>query len=298
MPGECHAHFFMNGTDYRQAVELHREQPSEAWIRTLFQEYRDRGVSFIRDGGDHYGVSLLAKQLAPEYEIDYRTPVFAIHRKGHYGKVVGRAYSDLREYAALVREAAAAGADFIKIMTAGIMDFQTDTGLTGEPLPLPEVKELVHIAHEEGFAVMSHTNGADSVKIAVEAGVDSLEHGNFQNRSSLTELADAETVWVPTLVTVKNLIGCGRFSDAVLNRIWEKNRHALSDGVRLGVRLAAGSDAGAFQVRHGEGICQEEAAIRQILSDPEQEAPLTDREISDKIEAGERQIRARFRRKR
>ena len=38
---------------------------------------------------------------------------------------------------------------------------------------------MVHIAHEEGFAVMSHTNGCYGVQAAVEAGVDSIEHGNY-----------------------------------------------------------------------------------------------------------------------
>ena len=38
---------------------------------------------------------------------------------------------------------------------------------------------MVYIAHEEGLAVMSHTNGAKAVADAVEAGADSIEHGNY-----------------------------------------------------------------------------------------------------------------------
>ena len=80
---------------------------------------------------------------------------------------------------------------------------------------------MVHIAHEEGFAVMSHTNGIYGVQAAIEAGVDSIEHGNYMNKETLTMLADSNSVWVPTLVTVRNLMGCGRFEDAVLRTITE-----------------------------------------------------------------------------
>ena len=90
-------------------------------------------------------------------------------------------------------------------MTTGILDFNEHGAITGTPLDGSEVKEMVHIAHEEGMAVMSHTNGDYGVQAAVAAGVDSLEHGNYMNEESLAMLAESDTVWVPTLVTVRNL---------------------------------------------------------------------------------------------
>ena len=92
-------------------------------------------------------------------------------------------------------------------MTTGLLDFKNHGKVTGEPLEAEEVKEMVHIAHEEGFAVMSHTNGAYGTRAAIEAGVDSLEHGNYMDEETVTMLAESSTVWVPTLVTVRNLIG-------------------------------------------------------------------------------------------
>lgn len=58
-------------------------------------------------------------------------------------------------------------------------------------------ERMVHIAHEEGFAVMSHTNGCYGVQAAVEAGVDSIEHGNYMDDETISMLADSESVWVP-----------------------------------------------------------------------------------------------------
>ena len=105
MFGECHAHMLMDGIDYREAVKLHRESVCESKIREYFEAYRRAGVSFVRDGGDNCGVSRRAAQIAGEYGIDYRTPVFAIHKEGHYGRIVGRSFGNMREFHQRVREA-------------------------------------------------------------------------------------------------------------------------------------------------------------------------------------------------
>lgn len=72
---------------------------------------------------------------------------------------MGRGFDTLKEFHQRVLEAASEGADFIKIMTTGLLDFNDHGKVTGTPVDAAEVKEMVHIAHEEGFAVMSHTNG-------------------------------------------------------------------------------------------------------------------------------------------
>lgn len=269
MFGECHAHIIMDGVNYRHAIDLHRNGPDDNVIREHLKIYQDRGIIFVRDGGDALGVSARAKELAPEYGIDYRTPVFAIHKEGHYGSIVGKSFSTMPEFYKRVLEAKEQGADFIKIMTTGLLDFNAHGAITGTPLDAAEVKEMVHIAHEEGMAVMSHTNGTYGVQAAVEAGVDSLEHGNYMNEESLTMLSESHTVWVPTLVTVRNLLGDGRYADETLKPIIETAEENVRKAFRLGVKVAPGSDAGAYRVLHGQGIQDEMQAFVQILGNEE-----------------------------
>lgn len=269
MFGECHAHIIMDGVNYRHAIDLHRNGPDDNVIREHLKIYQDRGIIFVRDGGDALGVSARAKELAPEYGIDYRTPVFAIHKEGHYGSIVGKSFSTMPEFYKRVLEAKEQGADFIKIMTTGLLDFNAHGAITGTPLDAAEVKEMVHIAHEEGMAVMSHTNGTYGVQAAVEAGVDSLEHGNYMNEESLTMLSESHTVWVPTLVTVRNLLGDGRYADETLKPIIETAEENVRKAFGLGVKVAPGSDAGAYRVLHGQGIQDEMQAFVQILGNEE-----------------------------
>lgn len=279
----------MNGTDYRKAVQTHKVQANEASVRSALEAYRKAGVTYVREGGDPYGASLLAGRLASEYGIEYRSPVFAIHKNGHYGKIVGRGFDTLKEYHQRVLEAASEGADFIKIMTTGLLDFNDDGKVTGTPVDEAEVREMVHIAHEEGFAVMSHTNGIYGTRAAIEAGVDSLEHGNYMDTETIAMLADSNTVWVPTLVTVRNLAGCGRYEDSVLNPIIHQAEVLVRLAYQKKVKVAPGSDAGAYMVPHGKGILQEWEAFRQILGDSG--------EVKEWLKTGEKEIRDRFKRK-
>lgn len=289
MFGENHAHIFMNAVNYREAVKCHEQGVDEQIIRAHFQAYQEKGITFVRDGGDDLHVSEKAREIAREYGITYYTPLFAIHKNGHYGKIVGRGFDNMKEYAHLVQTVKSMGGDFIKIMTTGIMDFATDGSVTETALPGWEVKEMVHIAHEEGLAVMSHTNGAEAVADAVQAGADSIEHGNYMDEDTLKLMAESQAVWVPTITVVKNILGCGRFSDEVLNKIWEAGSRKIRRGYELGVNMALGSDAGAYLVPHGQGLLDEWSCFQEILGDK------TD--LETRLLEGEAIIRKKFKKR-
>lgn len=289
MFGECHAHIFMDGENYQNAVAVHKDQVNEQIVREHLKAYQKRNISFVREGGDYLGVSSLARELAPEYGIDYRSPVFAIHKQGHYGGIVGFGFRNMKEYKDLVEKAAHSGADFIKIMTTGIMDFCNRGKVTGSPLTREEIKEMVHIAHEEGFSVMSHTNTSQGVCDAIEAGVDSIEHGAFMTEEVIRELADSSSIWVPTVVTVKNLLGSGRYDDSIIREIWNGLGRNLKYAFDQKAMIALGSDAGAYQVFHGQGIEEEYRAFCEVLGETE--------ELIYRLKKAEEEIKKRFCRK-
>ena len=287
MFGECHGHIFMNGSNYIQARDQYRNGPVEADIRSKLSAYQNAGVTCFRDGGDRYGASLLARALAPGSGIDYRTPGFALHHKGHYGGIVGFAFETMEEYRHLVDRVKEAGGDFIKVMFSGIIDFSGAGNVTEEPLSSDEIREMVHIAHEEGFSVMAHVNGARAVYDAIEAGTDSIEHGYFMDEECLAALAGSGSIWVPTISTVHNPLLSDRFPEKVMRRLDEDQAERIGKAWNMGCRIALGSDAGAFMVPHPDGIKTEYERICRIVG----EGPETDRRLC----AAEEEIRSRFR---
>lgn len=254
---ECHGHIFMDGTEYSAAKERHSAGPVETSIRKNLQQLLDSGVTYFRDGGDNLGVSMCARTLAGEYGIEYVTPIFAIHRRGRYGGIVGKAYDTLSDFVALAEEARAMGCDFIKIMFSGIMRFDHDKPFSCPPLEEGEIVSLVSAAHDMGLRVMAHVNGADAVFAAARAGTDSIEHGYYADDACLEAMAAADCIWVPTLSAVDAFIGRDGFDRDTVEDILAQQLKQIHKASVMGVLVASGSDSGAVGVSHGGGIRRE-----------------------------------------
>ena len=264
MKADCHIHMVLDGIHWKDAIRRHEKGADEKFIRKALGWYEELGYTYLRDGGDRWGVGKRAREVAAERGIVYRTPLAPLCKAGHYGAFIGEKYADLKEYAALVRRHRDDGADFIKIMIAGLMDFDRFGVLTEGGLTDGEIRELVHIAHEEGFAVMAHANGARVIRAAAEAGVDSVEHGAYADEEALAAMAERGTVWVPTVSTIGNLLGKGRFEEKAVAAILESALKNVGAFARMGGLVAVGSDAGAWAVGHG---CEsEEGWLLQVCT--------------------------------
>lgn len=263
MRADCHIHMVLDGIDWKAAIARHAQAPDEAFIRAALRRYQQLGFSYLRDGGDKWGVGAAARALAPEYGITYRTPLSPLCRLGHYGSFIGETYASISEYIALVLQHRKNGSDFIKIMISGLMDFNHFGVLSEDSLPPRDIRELIHIAHSEGFSVMAHANGARAVEAAASAGVDSIEHGAYLTGDALAAMQASGTVWVPTLSTIGNLRGTGRFAESEVSAILDSALENVSAFAAMGGLIAPGADAGAWAVPHGS--LTEYALLRQAL---------------------------------
>lgn len=288
--GDLHIHVIMDGVNYRRAVELHRNKVDISVIQRCFSSYQKRSIGFLRDGGDARNVSYTAKKIAPEYGIDYRTPIFAIHKNGHYGGIVGRGFDTMEEYRELVHQVIELGGDFIKIMVSGLMEFDQVGVLSEDGLEESEIREMIQITHEEGMAVMAHTNGVCNAKAALLAGVDSLEHGAYMDEECLQLLAGSDTIWVPTLAPTSNMIGKGRFDDTVLHKIAAGQAANIRRALALGCRIGLGSDAGAWAVPHMFAPESEYRLLVEAVGTKQQE------QLDCVLKNSELDVRKRFRR--
>ena len=263
MRSDCHMHMILDGYEWKAAIARHAVKTDDVWIRQQIEIYHKQGYTYLRDGGDRWGAGARAREIAKEYGITYRTPLANLCKAGHYGVFIGKKYENFREYRDLILQQRQEGADFVKIMISGLMDFDCFGRLTEEGLPGEEIRELVHIAHEEGFSVMAHCNGARTAEAAAAAGLDSVEHGAYLDKDALQTMADMGTVWVPTLSTIGNLRGKGRFNEGAVRKILDSALENVYEFANMGGLVAPGSDAGAWAVPHGS--MAEEALLEIAL---------------------------------
>ena len=161
---------------------------------------------------------------------------------------------------------AAARAPWVKLFASGLLDFD-HPGQVEHPLAMSaaEMAAATAAAHEAGAKVAVHASGAATVRAALEAGVDSVEHGYFLGEEDLAALARAGAAWSPTLapVQVHARDPEGRHTPKIranLQAIAQAQAKAIKQGYDLGVNLVMGSDAGSYCFPHGQALFMEMAA--------------------------------------
>ena len=99
-----------------------------------------------------------------------------------------------------VREQIQQGADLIKIMTTGALTVSREA-VEPAQMTSPEIEAIVEESHRQGFRVASHAEGLPGIELSVDAGVDTIEHGEALHRAPrvLDRMAELGIVLVPTL---------------------------------------------------------------------------------------------------
>ena len=95
--------------------------------------------------------------------------------------------------------------------------------------------------------------------------MDSIDHGAYLNDEALWAMKEKGVVWVPTLSTVANLRGKGRFDENAVEKILESALENVAAFAGMGGLLAPGTDAGAWAVHHG--ALSEYALLEQALGE-------------------------------
>ena len=150
-----------------------------------------------------------------------------------------------------VREVIKYGADLIKICaTGGVLSFRDDPNAS--QYSLEEMKIIVSEAHRLGRKVAAHAHGGDGIKLAVEAGVDSIEHGSYIDDAGIKLMKARGTYLVPTvylgdwLLENAERIKLPAPLVAKAKVVVPAARKNLAEAFRQGVPVAFGTDAAVY----------------------------------------------------
>jgi imidazolonepropionase-like amidohydrolase len=159
-----------------------------------------------------------------------------------------------------------AGAGVIKVMaTAGMMTVGQRAG--APQLTVEEMSACVEEAHKAGRRVAAHVEGRDGAANAIEAGVDSIEHGHGLDDELLERMVQNGIVLVPTIACDRAITRVGpaagipSFIVEDCARLAPSLEWALAKAIELGVTIAAGNDGGAPITHPGDIVDELEVYV-------------------------------------
>jgi imidazolonepropionase-like amidohydrolase len=150
-----------------------------------------------------------------------------------------------------VREVIKYGADVVKICaTGGVLSKGDDP--KASQYTLEEMKAIVAEAHRLGRKVAAHAHGGDGIRLASEAGVDSIEHGTYIDDAGIATLKKNGTYMVPTIYLndwlTENMdkIGIPEFYRKKEIEVAKVSFANMAHAMQSGVKIAFGTDAAVY----------------------------------------------------
>lgn len=150
----------------------------------------------------------------------------------------------------VVRAMVRAGADVIKCATTGGASSRAGHGPKDIAFNLDEMRALVDEAHALGRRVMCHALGGAGLRMAIEAGVDSIEHGCYldEDPELIAMMAERGTFFVPTLtVYVFHRERSAPHVQARARELYPHHLASIQQALAAGVKIVAGTDAGGHE---------------------------------------------------
>jgi len=147
---------------------------------------------------------------------------------------------------AAVREQAGHGADWIKIYA----DYRIGPG--GEARPAfteAELKAMVEAAHLSGRPVAVHATSDAGVRMAVLAGVDTIEHGDEASEDTFKLMKQRGVAYLPTLTAVEAIAQYFEYYEVGKtppSKRMQESTNAFRTALKVGVKIGCGSDVGVF----------------------------------------------------
>lgn len=275
---DTHVHLVWDGSDDPVAT-LRAESEQELVVRAVENARKTLhgGVTTARDLGSTADVAITVARAirhdripGPRLFASGRTVIITDGHDPFWG-----IFSDGPEACRrAVRELRGAGADLIKVSATGGVYGQAvgeDPG-TAE-LSREELAAVVDEAERFDLPVAAHAVGTEGIANAIDAGVDTVEHGNLASDDALDRMAEQDVAYDPTLFVYREIAESGNApayaaanASTVVERHWDVASAALA---RDEIRVIAGSDAGSPGVPQPALHLELECLVEAGASEPQ-----------------------------
>ena len=173
------------------------------------------------------------------------------------------------EFRRKAEEAIAGGADVLKVIASGaVLAFG---GVPGSPEMTPEeIKAVVEVGHAAGIMVTAHAHGAQSIKDAIGAGVDSIEHASLADDEAIALAAKQQVAFSMDVYNGSYIATVGReenWPEEFIRKndeTTEAQRQVFTKAHEAGVPITFGTDSGVYP--HGDNAKQFVIMVRRGMS--------------------------------
>jgi imidazolonepropionase-like amidohydrolase len=263
LPGliDVHVHLQFDGVaDFeREGREL--TSPAFAALKAAANAKRhlEAGVTTVRDLGGLGGASIevgraVAAGLIPGPRVLAAGRALTVTGGHGHNVALAREVDGVDAVRAAVREEIRAGARTIKLIATG--------GVLTPGIPVSfsaftpdELAAGVREAHERDLSVAAHAIGADGIRAAVLAGVDSIEHCNQLTAATARAMVERGTYRSPTISAIHGILDnadtVSRYAVEKAQQIGDDSERSHRTALRTGVRHVCGTDAGTPFNPHG-----------------------------------------------
>lgn len=262
IPGLCdmHVHLVWDGSG--DPVEtLRNESEQETTLRAVRNARAQLrgGVTTVRDVGSIDDIAIAVSRAVEDGWVEgprtYASGRTIIISGGHdpFWGIESDGPNACRQ---AVRKLRSSGANIIKVSATGGVYGQAigeDPGVT--ELSLEELTAIVEEAHRFDMDVAAHAVGHEGIANAIEAGVDTVEHGNQLDEGLIETLDASDVTYDPTLYVYARIAAGGdgeipSYAQQNAQRVYEQHAESFRMALKTDTRLLAGSDAGSPDVPH------------------------------------------------
>ena len=157
------------------------------------------------------------------------------------------------------------GARLIKVSASG--GVMSHTGPAGaRQYSTEELEAIVDEAHRAGLKVAAHCHGDEAIRVAVECGIDCIEHGSLMSEETLDLMIERDTFLVATtyLADGMDVSHAAPELQAKAAEVFPQARRAISRAIQRGARIACGTDAPA--IPHGRNAKELVALVERGMT--------------------------------
>ena len=259
IPGliDCHEHF--TGDGGMDSMERLLNDTAEEFTLKAVGNCRRAlmsGVTSARDVGARYAINInIARQAAAGTILGPRIIASGewFQFPGTWPAGLTRTTETPEELLEGINDMIQKGAGLIKVGATGFRpNGEQFASMSREALDV-----AVRASHEVGLKIAAHCHGFEGTRLAVEAGIDSIEHGTYVDQPTVELMAEKGTYMVPTMSTWdarERLATQMGWSREQMSDIYDRKENSIASfkrALQSGVRIATGTDAGGSPARHG-----------------------------------------------